>query len=105
MTSPSPGSSLESLWKTERLYREHIKCRWDVADTRAQRLSTVLGTLSASLGQPRAQTAQPRTDTQDKASANSRLARCGDNDPVSPVLLKIFLFYFYKTHLFFITKF
>lgn len=37
-----------------------------------------------------------RTGTRDKASANSRLARCGDNDPVSPVLLKIFFFIFTK---------
>lgn len=45
-----------------------------------------------------------RTDIEDKVSANSRLAHCGDNDPVSPVLLKIFFFNFYKTHLFFHNK-
>lgn len=73
-------------------------------------LSNIIGSaVRASSNSSRVSVARPltpgiahlRTDIEDKVSANNRLARCGDNDPVSPVLLKIFFFLFLQNPSFF----
>lgn len=91
---------------TEAEYRSRVFA-WGPCDLRTNVAGRPAGPLQGQRGKA-ADTgiAHLRTDIEDKGSANSRLARCGDNDPVSPVLLKILFFLFLQNpSFFFITKF